>query len=107
MGGDHRERGKECSALLGRRGRFFFSSRRRHTSSLRDWSSDVCSSDLTRQFKAMAANTANSTAFRFNTGNTPGIPRHTGHTLVLGGSPKRVEQEQNIFDAVRDRKSVV
>src|SRR5204863_5722679 len=27
---------------------FFFSSRRRHTRSLRDWSSDVCSSDLTR-----------------------------------------------------------
>src|SRR5690349_12300447 len=25
---------------------FFFSSRRRHTTSLRDWSSDVCSSDL-------------------------------------------------------------
>src|SRR5690349_23026469 len=27
---------------------FFFSSRRRHTRSLRDWSSDVCSSDLSR-----------------------------------------------------------
>src|SRR5438874_9550027 len=27
-------------------GFFFFSSRRRHTRSLRDWSSDVCSSDL-------------------------------------------------------------
>src|SRR5438874_13543117 len=27
---------------------FFFSSRRRHTRSLRDWSSDVCSSDLYR-----------------------------------------------------------
>src|SRR6266496_2062104 len=27
----------------------FFSSRRRHTRSLRDWSSDVCSSDLQRQ----------------------------------------------------------
>src|SRR5437868_14553135 len=27
---------------------FFFSSRRRHTRSKRDWSSDVCSSDLTR-----------------------------------------------------------
>src|SRR3989449_10273604 len=26
--------------------RFFFSSRRRHTSCSRDWSSDVCSSDL-------------------------------------------------------------
>src|SRR5690349_21895555 len=37
---------------------FFFSSRRRHTRSLRDWSSDVCSSDLiqrsTRQSKASA-----------------------------------------------------
>src|SRR6267378_4513447 len=28
---------------------FFFSSRRRHTRSLRDWSSDVCSSDLIAQ----------------------------------------------------------
>src|SRR5476649_928345 len=28
--------------------RFFFSSRRRHTRSLCDWSSDVCSSDLQR-----------------------------------------------------------
>src|SRR5690349_24484240 len=27
---------------------FFFSSRSRHTRSLRDWSSDVCSSDLRR-----------------------------------------------------------
>src|SRR5699024_11747355 len=29
---------------------FFFSSRRRHTRSKRDWSSDVCSSDLKRVF---------------------------------------------------------
>src|SRR5260221_7855485 len=28
---------------------FFFSSRRRHTRSLCDWSSDVCSSDLARR----------------------------------------------------------
>src|SRR5690349_24950973 len=28
---------------------FFFSSRRRHTRSLRDWSSDVCSSDLSAE----------------------------------------------------------
>src|SRR5207249_5597554 len=38
---------------------FFFSSRRRHTRSKRDWSSDVCSSDLTwwyqRQFIPPAA----------------------------------------------------
>src|SRR5215207_10625387 len=31
----------ECSIFF-----FFFSSRRRHTRSTRDWSSDVCSSDL-------------------------------------------------------------
>src|SRR5947207_7432605 len=29
---------------------FFFSSRRRHTRSLCDWSSDVCSSDLVEHF---------------------------------------------------------
>src|SRR2546429_3467206 len=29
---------------------FFFSSRRRHTRCSRDWSSDVCSSDLIRYF---------------------------------------------------------
>src|SRR3712207_8856542 len=29
---------------------FFFSSRRRHTRYWRDWSSDVCSSDLAREF---------------------------------------------------------
>src|SRR5699024_11708801 len=34
------------SALLGEGYFFFFSSRRRHTRSKRDWSSDVCSSDL-------------------------------------------------------------
>src|SRR5438067_9246252 len=31
---------------------FFFSSRRRHTRSKRDWSSDVCSSDLVREPRA-------------------------------------------------------
>src|SRR6267378_6974717 len=34
---------------------FFFSSRRRHTRSLRDWSSDVCSSDLERLAAGMPA----------------------------------------------------
>src|SRR5260221_7868799 len=33
---------------------FFFSSRRRHTRSLCDWSSDVCSSDLEMALPAMA-----------------------------------------------------
>src|SRR5207249_5348027 len=34
---------------------FFFSSRRRHTRSKRDWSSDVCSSDLSRWRSASSA----------------------------------------------------
>src|SRR5690606_39708239 len=33
---------------------FFFSSRRRHTRFSRDWSSDVCSSDLTDEFRPVA-----------------------------------------------------
>src|SRR5215204_7606023 len=37
---------------------FFFSSRRRHTRSLCDWSSDVCSSDLTCSRKARSTNSA-------------------------------------------------
>src|ERR1035438_3766966 len=53
-----------------------------------------------RHSKAIAARDANSTAFLFNTGKAPGSPRQTGQTLVFGGSPKRVEQEQKIFDAV-------
>src|SRR5699024_8046426 len=39
---------------------FFFSSRRRHTRSKRDWSSDVCSSDLATQKE----NTMNTTTTR-------------------------------------------
>src|SRR5438034_8174169 len=47
---------------------FFFSSRRRHTRSLCDWSSDVCSSDLTTP------------------SGSPGIwPRRSSETR--GGSP--------------------
>src|SRR5690606_39630599 len=34
------------SSVFHRSGLFFFSSRRRHTRFSRDWSSDVCSSDL-------------------------------------------------------------
>src|SRR6266852_3342418 len=33
---------------------FFFSSRRRHTSCYRDWSSDVCSSDLVISYNPIA-----------------------------------------------------
>src|SRR3712207_9487600 len=48
---------------------FFFSSRRRHTRYWRDWSSDVCSSDLT--------------AFLLDTGEHRSL--FTGDTIVLDG----------------------
>src|SRR5699024_11884652 len=38
---------------------FFFSSRRRHTRSKRDWSSDVCSSDLDLNGKSIATSYPN------------------------------------------------
>ena len=41
-----------------------------------------------------------STALRFITGSTPGMPRHTGQMLVLGGSPNWLRQRQNIFVSV-------
>src|SRR3974377_1652878 len=56
-----------------------------------------------RQFSAIAARAANSTALRFSTGRTPGIPRQTGQTFVLGGAPNLVEHEQKIFDSVSTR----
>src|SRR5438445_5234802 len=56
---------------------------------------------FTREFRAIDANTANSTALRFSTGNAPGNPRQTGQTLVLGGPPNRVEHEQKVFVIVR------
>src|SRR5699024_4074326 len=37
------------SCILSASSLFFFSSRRRHTRSKRDWSSDVCSSDLVKE----------------------------------------------------------
>src|SRR5262249_56369429 len=37
---------------------FFFSSRRRHTRLVSDWSSDVCSSDLSRQWEEMGVEIA-------------------------------------------------
>src|SRR5205809_5217396 len=43
---------------------FFFSSRRRHTRCSRDWSSDVCSSDLARHSKPRRAGWSPTTSSR-------------------------------------------
>src|SRR5207247_3354587 len=46
-------RGARPNALYASLLFFFFSSRRRHTRSTRDWSSDVCSSDLSRYARSV------------------------------------------------------
>src|SRR5262245_62930967 len=52
---------------------FFFSSRRRHTRCLSDWSSDVCSSDLTFWERRLGAD-----------------PNIAGRTIRLNRKPVRV-----------------
>src|SRR5579864_6198729 len=54
-----------------------------------------------RQFSAIAASVANSTALRLSTGSAPGRPRHTGQTWVLGAAPNAALHPQKILDAVR------
>src|SRR5476651_292893 len=54
---------------------FFFSSRRRHTRYWRDWSSDVCSSDLTPR--------------------APGVSRDAGTAMVTGRSCRPVRSEEH------------
>src|SRR5687768_18035930 len=78
---------------------FFFSSRRRHTRCSRDWSSDVCSSDL-----LIEANGA------IPCGPYPGpvaraIFNSAKWLIRSNGQPLMISTES--ADASRDRKSVV
>src|SRR5215813_669601 len=54
---------------------FFFSSRRRHTRCGRDWSSDVCSSDLALGGADLILLVGTKLDFRLNYGEPPLIPR--------------------------------
>src|SRR5580700_9853139 len=63
---------------------FFFSSRRRHTRSLRDWSSDVCSSDL-RNRANIAART--NSALRLAVARDDGSSATSSASLVTPSLP--------------------
>src|SRR5690349_24550450 len=70
---------------------FFFSSRRRHTRSLRDWSSDVCSSDLLlvvgrKSERAGALDPLSSDEI-------DAVARMSGADLVLRSEERRVGKE--------------
>src|SRR5438874_13302891 len=73
---------------------FFFSSRRRHTRSLRDWSSDVCSSDLRPQ-QRQAPCTSSSEATRRIVGksNPAPSPNVTWIFVILRSEERRVGKE--------------
>src|SRR5438067_6039461 len=56
--------------------RVFFSGRRRHTSSKRDWSSDVCSSDLVERIRGVLADVGGQvTALRAQPADDPDADR--------------------------------
>src|SRR6266536_5288451 len=59
---------------------FFFSSRRRHTRSTRDWSSDVCSSDLDEVFELFLNLEANDEQLDFPTLYASGRAGYAGLT---------------------------
>src|SRR5690349_7312342 len=74
---------------------FFFSSRRRHTRSLRDWSSDVCSSDLWKLAPAQAG--ADDTA-----------PREVdGLTDLIPADPRRGYDIRPVVELIADRGSML
>src|SRR2546422_3594318 len=69
---------------------FFFSSRRRHTRCSRDWSSDVCSSDL--QFRYEDLRFWEDDALCFN--QAVSLNRDRPARAVLGNNRKRSEERR-------------
>src|SRR5258707_9685653 len=64
---------------------FFFSSRRRHTRYWRDWSSDVCSSDLTAAVVLMCAVIGLSVGLATSPSVTASPSATTGHAVPGSG----------------------
>src|SRR5690625_6694708 len=62
---------------------FFFSSRRRHTRWPRDWSSDVCSSDLAGRNIQIENHTTGESMFQYIPDHSPGRLLSTGQIGIL------------------------
>src|SRR5699024_11412756 len=96
----------------------FFSSRRRHTRSKRDWSSDVCSSDLaiassgspSKLIRVNPSNTWSSTALEVVSDEVPGC-NDGGSDLILirrdcsAPSPPSASSESSGFSVVTSSAS--
>src|SRR5215471_20441950 len=74
---------------------FFFSSRRRHTRSLRDWSSDVCSSDLIGTLAVLGL-----AACRGAAPPLPPIPATAGPIMIKPRDPPPVHDGETVVDRV-------
>src|SRR5690349_21885055 len=90
---------------------FFFSSRRRHTRSLRDWSSDVCSSDLAGGVGGRAGLAIENAVWGNDKhGRAVVGDKHVGRGGHRANIAAEREREGEILSAVgpaEDRKSVV
>src|SRR3712207_6244610 len=82
---------------------FFFSSRRRHTRYWRDWSSDVCSSDL-RPSRSGTSRSSPWTPRTTSSGSGAACPAARTPSSRSGRWVSRVAQAQ-VFDARSGRKS--
>src|SRR3712207_7622717 len=75
---------------------FFFSSRRRHTRYWRDWSSDVCSSDLSDEERPAAVEEHHRAEDRpdpAHRGEVEGVPEPV-HDHVAGRDDRRSEERR-------------
>src|SRR5699024_11859420 len=82
---------------------FFFSSRRRHTRSKRDWSSDVCSSDLPQSLVTSPVS-ATSMPPQGNARDHP-TSRSSGLTPWLCGNSTLRSEERRVGKECRSRRS--
>src|SRR5438046_10559424 len=73
---------------------FFFSSRRRHTRLVSDWSSDVCSSDLLKWAPAMPTPRAILSPPPPPRANPSPSPSQTSHPSKSPASPPRSEERR-------------
>src|SRR5882724_4014934 len=79
---------------------FFFSSRRRHTRCLSDWSSDVCSSDLAVAGGRLARRQRRRAAARVRVGEQP---RAVGAQLQRARVQPIVERGQELVEGRREQ----
>src|SRR5438874_2773304 len=83
---------------------FFFSSRRRHTRSLRDWSSDVCSSDLWMEGKEEVRVQRPATP---SVMSVPGACTRTSSLPPIHAARRLTSSDWRCHAVIGDRKSVV